>query len=99
MHTAMSISLIWNQPPASVDAVDSYEINYNFTVNECSGSTRSNSFPVTVIVDDIDDTARGYTLTPVEEDSTYSIHLSALNSVTRSAPTPIIMTITNRAGT
>ena len=86
-HTATSITLTWNQPPNSVDAVDGYEINYNFSISECRDS--SYSAPVTVIVED--GAVRNYTLTnsvstPIEEDSRYLIQLTAINSITRSLP-------------
>ena len=73
--------------------MDSYEINYNFTVNECSGN--KHTFPsFTVLL--ADESLRSHTImslnssdTPVEEDSTYSISLIAVNSVTRSTATTI----------
>ena len=83
-----SISLMWEQPQGA-DAVDSYEISYNFTVNECSGD-EDNFPPVTAIV--IDGSLRSHTITnstmtPVEEDSIYYISLTAANSVGRSEAT------------
>jgi hypothetical protein len=68
--------------------VDSYEIIYDRTINECGGT---GNFPtVTVVLDD--GSLRSYTLTnssssPVEEDSEYFISLRAANSVTRSDAT------------
>ena len=91
---ATSISLTWDQPQRSADAVDSYEINYSYTVIEC-GSERGNFPAVTVPVSD--SSLRSYTITnspttPVEEDSSYSISLTAVNSVGRSEPSNIMVT-------
>ena len=91
---ATSISLTWEQPQGA-DAVDSYEINYNFTVDECTGG--GNFPPVTVMV--ADGSLRRYTIiksstTPVEEDSTYFISLIALNSLARSTATTISGNVT-----
>ena len=83
------------------DAVDSYEIRYEYRVNECSEGMGSFQ-PVTVM--GINGSLRSYTLTnsastPVEEDSTFFITVTAVNSVTRSEPTPQIRFITPDAGT
>ena len=72
------------------DTVDSYEINYEYSVNECSGE--GGSFPA-VTVRGINGSLRTYTLTnsastPVDEDSSFFITLAAVNSVMRSDPTP-----------
>jgi hypothetical protein len=68
--------------------VDSYEIIYDRTINECGGT---GNFP-TVTVELDDSSLRSYTLTnssstPVEEDSMYFISLRAVNSVTMSDAT------------
>ena len=94
-----SISLTWDQPQAD-DAVDIYEINYSFTVNECSGN-EGNFQPVTVML--ADRSLRSYTImnsstSRVEEDSTYSISLTAVNSVERSTATTIMAVATDTAG-
>lgn len=75
--------------------MDSYEISYNFTVNECSDGEHS----VTVMI--TDGSKRIYTIknssnTSVEEDSTYSISLTAVNRVARSTPTSIPSTVTTK---
>ena len=79
--------------------MDSYEISYSFTIDECSVD-HGNFPPVTVM---LSGSLRNYTITnssttPVEEDSTYSISLTALNSVGRSAMTVITNVTTNTAG-
>ena len=96
---ATSINLTWEQPKGSADVVDSYEISYNFTVDECSGD--EGNFPLVTVM--LSGSLRNYTImnsptTPVEEDSTYSISLTALNSVGRSAMTIITNVTTNTAG-
>ena len=84
--TPTSITLTWEQTEESADAVDRYEINYEFSVIECS--EEGGSFgPVPVTVNNA--SLRRYTLnsspsTPVQEDSRYFITLTAVNSVARS---------------
>ena len=97
---ATSIILTWNQNEGA-DAVDRYEINYTFTINEC-GVERVFSMESVII------TANGSTYyrisidssstTPVEEDSSYNISLTAINDVTRSN-TVTTTTSTISAGT
>ena len=80
--------------------MDSYEISYEYSVHECSGE--GGSFPaLTVIVNN--GSLRSYTLNnsssaPVEADSTFFITLLAINSVTRSDPTPPVQVMTADAG-
>ena len=99
--TPTSITLTWEQPEGA-DAVDRYEINYFYIINEC-GSEGDRLFPpVTVSV--YDGTVRSYTLnnsasTPVEEDSLFRIALTAVNSVTRSLPSLPAVITTPEAGT
>ena len=89
---ATSISLTWEQPRGA-DAVDSYEIKYNFTIDECSG----HNFPlVTVMLNN--HLQRSYIITnssttPVEEDSTYSISLTAIYNAGRSTATTVTSTV------
>ena len=79
---ANSISLTWEQPPY-FDGVESYEITYNYTVHECkAGSDQDFSSTVNVTLPGF---LRNYTIlnstaTPVEEDSTYAISLTAANN-------------------
>jgi hypothetical protein len=90
--------LTWEQPEGA-NAVDRYEINYRYLIEEC-GTMSPLVRPV--IVDD--GTLRRYTLsnsgsTPVEEDSVFQITLTAINSVTRSVPSQPAMATTAEAGT
>ena len=100
--TATSIALTWEQPEGA-DAVDRYDINYRYVIEECeSEGGRPSLPPVTVSV--TDGTLRRYTLnnsatTPVEEDSLFRITLTAINSVIRSVPSQLAITTTAEAGT
>ena len=80
--------------------MDSYEIRYEYSVNECS-SEGGNFLSITVAVNN--GSLRRYTLTngasiQVEEDSFFFIALIAINSVTRSDPTPPVHIMTADAG-
>ena len=82
-----SINLTWDQPRGA-NAVDYYEINYNFTINECIG-TDNGYGSGTVMIKFNDSSARSYSITnsastPVEENSMYDITLTAVNSIERS---------------
>ena len=84
-----SITLTWVQTEGA-DAVNSYEINYEYSVNECG--VGMGNFPAITVMG-INGSLRSYTLTdststPVEEDSRYFITLTAVNNVMRSNPTP-----------
>ena len=62
--------------------VDSYDINYRYNVRNCGGSDSA-----TISVPD--SSVKSYVImnssdTPVEEDSTYFISLTAVNNVNRS---------------
>ena len=79
---ATSISLTWEQPP-HFDGVESYEITYNYTVHECKAGSDQDFSTVNVHVT-LSGFLQNYTIlnstaTPVEEDSTYSISLTAAN--------------------
>ena len=94
-----SFTLTWEQPEGA-DAVDSYWIGYEYSVHECIDE--GGSFPaVTVMVHK--GSLRSYTMTnsvstPVEEDSSFFITLTAVTSVTRSDPTPSVTIMTTDAG-
>ena len=94
---ATSISLTWTYPRDF--PVDDFEISYNYSINECSGDDEM--IPqMTVVL--INGTMRTYTImksptTPVEEDSEYTIELSAIRNGTRSSPVTL-QTSTLRAG-
>ena len=96
--TATSITVTWERPEGA-DAVDSYEINYQYIIEECYNY---DTFP-TVTVSVANSSLRRYTLSnsssiPVEEDSLFRILLTAVNNVTRSVPSQYIMTTTAEAG-
>ena len=93
---ATSISLTWEQPPG-VDDVESYEIIYNYTVHECRAESDSNNFSTVNVT--LSGSLKNYTIlnslvTPVEEDSTYTISLMAANRSTgeRSEATTVTVT-------
>ena len=80
--TAISIALAWEYPGGP--DVDSFEINYVYIINECA----LRSPPVSISI--ANSSQRSYTIvngpnTPVEEDSEYSITLTAINIVGRSS--------------
>ena len=80
--SATSIALSWEYQGGP--EVDSFEINYIYIISECT--TRSP--PVMISVSN--SSQRSYTIvngpdTPVEEDSEYSITLSAINSAGRNS--------------
>ena len=69
-----TISLAWTQPPG--DVVDSYTISYNSTHDQCMmGIIESISYSTS----HIDGSMRSYTLTNLEEDSSYTIDVQAIN--------------------
>ena len=97
---ATSITLTWEQAEGA-NAVDRYEINYGYFIEECELEGGRPFPPVTVSVND--GTLRRYTLnnsasTPVEEDSLFRITLTAVNSVTRSVPSQPAMITTAEGG-
>ena len=92
-----SIHLTWEQPEGSADAVDNYEINYTYVVDECP-SEGGNIPPVTVTLSNgslWSYTLKNSSLTPVEEDSIYFITLIARNSVTESRSDTTLTTTHN----
>ena len=93
---AKSFRLKWQQSDGA-DAVESYKIDYCFTVNECNESN-----PRCFTIHMIDGSLRGYNINsssdhPVEEDSTYSIALTAANDVATSEAANISNIVTSRA--
>lgn len=81
---ANSLHLEWSQSDGA-DAVESYKINYNFIVNECQDGYNSNCFTIHLT----NGSLRSYDIINnsdhlVEQDSTYNITLTAVNSVTSS---------------
>ena len=83
-----SITLTWSQPTG--DIVDSYIITYSFTIRVCGVPGGS-----TVMVGG---SSREYTLTDLEENSDYTISITARNEAGDSPPTTTIMATTSRAG-
>ena len=95
---ATSISLSWEQP-LGADAIQSYQINYNYTINECSRDSVGQIMQGSVNVGNV----RTYNLsnssqTSVEEDSVYSITVTAVNNVENSTSSKTRMTTTAPAG-
>ena len=82
------ITLTWSQPTG--DIVDSYIITYSFTIRVCGVTGGS-----TVMVGG---SSREYTLTDLEENSDYTISITARNEAGDSPPTTTIMATTSRAG-
>ena len=80
----------------------SYEINYSYDVIECVRDRDTRPFPpVTVTLNN--GSLRSYTIsnsptTPVEEDSRYTISITAVNSVGGSGPSNMAFTTTADAG-
>lgn len=98
-----SIHLTWEQPGGSADAVDSYEVIYTYIIDECQREEGGDFTwgPVTVTFGN-NGSLSSYTitnssLTPVEEDSIYSITMIARNNVTESR-SDTILTSTHIAG-
>ena len=87
-----SIQLTWDSPGGADDVpVNSYEINYEYSVIQCRNE--GDSFPP-ITIRMIDGSLREYTIenstiTPVEEESEYNITLRAVNAVDRSEPSNI----------
>lgn len=86
--TTSQITLTWDQQRGA-DAVDSYEINAEYSINHCGRGTNQ-ILAISV--------SKSYTITSVEEDSSYSISVVAMNSVARSVPAEISAIITPPAG-
>ncbi len=73
-----SITLTWSQPPGEV--VDTYQISYSFGINGCPGQGGDN-----IMIPPVSGSLREYTLTGVQEDSEYTIRISAGNGAGDSA--------------
>ena len=93
---ATSISLSWTQR-LGANAIQGYQINYSYTINECPRDSVGRIMQGSVNVGDV----RTYNFssqTSVEEDSVYSITVTAINSVVRSIPSATRMKTTAPAG-
>ena len=96
---ATSISLTWDQPQAT-EAIDGYNITYSYQINECIGEGTAMATFVVMLNNGLQ---RNYTImsspdTPVEEDSRYTITITAINSAGRSAQSNTVFTTTRQAG-
>ena len=68
--TSTTIALSWTQSGSSVD---SYTVSYNYTIRRCGSGPVSGSEEIS------DGNARNFNLTGLEEDSDYTITLTAIN--------------------
>ena len=86
--TSTTIALSWTQSGSSVD---SYTVSYNYTIRRCGSDPESGSEEIS------DGNARSFTWTDLEEDSDYTITLTAI-SLTGQLTSNQISTTTNTAG-
>ena len=86
--TATTISLSWTQPGS---AVDSYTVSYTYTIRQCGSEVMSDSVEIS------DGNARSFMLSGLEEDSDYTITLTA-NSAIGLLVSNMIMATTNTTG-
>ena len=86
--TATTLSLSWTQPGS---AVDSYTVSYTYTIRRCG------SGPISGSVEISNSNARSVMLDNLEEDSDYSITLTA-NSGTIQLDSNVVSATTNTAG-
>ena len=86
--TATTISLSWTQPGGDVD---SYTVSYTYTIRQCGPGVMSGSQSIS------DGSARSYELSGLEEDSDYTITLTA-NVGTESIDSNMISATTGTAG-
>ena len=86
--TSTTIELSWTQSGSSVD---SYTLSYTYTIRRCGSGPVSRSEGIS------NGNARSFTLTVVEEDSDYSITLTAI-SAARQLTSNQISTTTDTAG-
>ncbi len=70
MVTATSVSITWRQ--SSVIFIDRYEVSYMYTIRRCSASPGEG-------MNTISGSARSYNLMSLNEDSTYTINVTAIN--------------------
>ncbi len=71
MVTATSITITWNQSNDSV--IDRYEVSYMYTIRRCSASPGQGMNTLS------GDSARSYNLMSLNEDSTYTMTVTAIN--------------------
>ncbi len=70
MVTATSITIAWTQ--SSDIFIDRYEVSYMYTIRRCSASPGQG-------MDALSGSARAYNLMSLNEDSTYTITVTAIN--------------------
>ena len=83
--TSTTIALSWTQSGSSVD---SYTVSYNYTIRRCGSSPVSGSEEIS------DGNARSFTLTGLEEDSDYTITLTAISAAGQLTSNQITTTTT-----
>ena len=86
--TTTTLSLSWTQPGS---AVDSYTVSYTFTIRRCGSEQMSGSVEIS------NGNARSVMLDSLEEDSDYSITLTA-NSRNIQLDSTVVSANTNTAG-
>ena len=86
--TSTTIALSWTQSGSSVD---SYTVSYTYTIRRCGSGPVSESEEISA------GNARSFTLTGLEEDSDYTITLTAISAAGR-LPSNQISTTTATAG-
>ena len=69
--TSTTVALSWTQSGSSVD---SYTVSYNYTIRRCGSGPVSGSEEIS------DGNSRSFTLTDLEEDSDYTITLTAISA-------------------
>ena len=82
--TSTTINLSWTQSGSSVD---SYTVSYTYTIRRCGCPSEEIS----------DGNARSFTLTDLEEDSNYTITLTAISAAGQATSNQITAT-TSEAG-
>ncbi len=70
MVTATSITITWTQ--SSDIFIDRYEVSYMYTIRRCSASPGQG-------MNTLSGSARSYNLMSLNEDSTYTINVTAIN--------------------
>ena len=87
--TATTLSLSWSQPGSDVD---NYTVSYIYTIRQCG------SGPISDSVVDISGNARSVMLDDLEEDSDYSITLTANREISIQLDSNVVMATTSTAG-
>ena len=83
--TSTTIALNWTQSSSSVD---SYTVSYTYTIRRCGSGPVSGSEEIS------DGNARRFTLTDLEEDSDYTITLTAISAAGQLTSNQITITTT-----